>query len=68
MTLSSMIRKSPAATRGLFTQGNTFVLEDLGSTNGTFVNGQRLMGPNMLRPGDVITFGERMSLVFNLGF
>jgi predicted component of type VI protein secretion system len=48
----------------LFTQGNTFVLEDLGSTNGTFVNGQRLMGPNMLRPGDVITFGERMSLVF----
>lgn len=48
----------------LFTQGNTFVLEDLGSTNGTFVNGQRLAGPNMLRPGDVITFGERMSLVF----
>jgi predicted component of type VI protein secretion system len=48
----------------LFTQGNTFVLEDLGSTNGTFVNGQRLVGPNMLRPGDVITFGERMSLVF----
>lgn len=48
----------------LFTQGNTYVLEDLGSTNGTFVNGQRLMGPNMLRPGDVITFGERMSLVF----
>jgi predicted component of type VI protein secretion system len=48
----------------LYTQGNTFVLEDLGSTNGTFVNGQRLMGPNVLRPGDVITFGERMSLVF----
>jgi predicted component of type VI protein secretion system len=48
----------------LFTQGNAFVLEDLGSTNGTFVNGQRLMGPNVLRPGDVITFGERMSLVF----
>ncbi len=48
----------------LFMQGNTFAIEDLGSTNGTFVNGQRLMGPNMLRPGDVITFGERMSLVF----
>ncbi len=48
----------------LFMQGNTFALEDLGSTNGTFVNGQRLMGPNVLRPGDVITFGERMSLVF----
>ncbi len=48
----------------LFSQGNTYALEDLGSTNGTFVNGQRLMGPNVLRPGDVITFGERMSLVF----
>lgn len=47
-----------------YLQGNGFVLEDLGSTNGTFVNGQRLMGPNVLRPGDVITFGERMSLVF----
>ena len=48
----------------LFVQGNSYILEDLGSTNGTFVNGQRLMGPNVLRPGDVITFGERMSLVY----
>lgn len=48
----------------LFSQGNSYILEDLGSTNGTFVNGQRLMGPNVLRPGDVITFGERMSLIF----
>lgn len=48
----------------LFLQGNSYILEDLGSTNGTFVNGQRLMGPNVLRPGDVITFGERMSLVY----
>lgn len=48
----------------LFVQGNSYIIEDLGSTNGTFVNGQRLMGPNVLRPGDVITFGERMSLVY----
>lgn len=48
----------------LFLQGNGYVLEDLGSTNGSFVNGQRLMGPNLLRPGDTITFGERMSLVY----
>lgn len=48
----------------LFTQGTSYVIEDLGSTNGTFVNGQRLMGPNVLRPGDVITFGERLSMVF----
>ncbi len=50
----------------LFLQGNSYILEDLGSTNGSFVNGQRLMGPNVLRPGDVITFGERMSLVYEL--
>ena len=30
------------------------VLEDLGSTNGTFVNGQRLTGPYVLRSGDTI--------------
>lgn len=48
----------------LFVQGSGYIIEDLGSTNGTFVNGQRLMGPNVLRPGDMITFGERMSLVY----
>ncbi len=48
----------------LYAQGNSYVLEDLGSTNGSFVNGQRLMGPNVLRPGDTVTFGERMSMVF----
>lgn len=48
----------------LLLQGATYVIEDLGSTNGTFVNGQRLMGPNVLRPGDVMTFGERVSVVF----
>src|SRR5512138_922366 len=48
----------------LFLQGASYVLEDLGSTNGSFVNGQRLVGPNILRPGDTITFGERMSLVY----
>jgi hypothetical protein len=31
-------------------QAGGYVLEDLGSTNGTFVNGQRLMGPHVLRP------------------
>ena len=48
----------------LFNQGSGFVVEDLGSTNGTFINGQRLVGPNVLRPGDVMTFGERLSLVY----
>lgn len=48
----------------LYLQGNGFVVEDLGSTNGTFVNGQRLLGPYILRPGDTVTFGERLSVVF----
>jgi len=48
----------------LYIQGGSYVLEDLGSTNGTFVNGQRLGGAGILRPGDSITFGERMSLVY----
>lgn len=50
----------------LYIQGSSYVLEDLGSTNGSFVNGQRLAGPVLLRPGDSVTFGERMNLVFEL--
>ena len=33
------------------------VVEDLGSTNGTFVNGHRLGGPRVLSAGDVIDLG-----------
>ncbi|CAA9468000.1 MAG: hypothetical protein AVDCRST_MAG65-487, partial [uncultured Solirubrobacteraceae bacterium] len=39
------------------------VLEDLDSTNGTWVNGQRLGAPRELDPGDVIRIG-RTSLRF----
>ena len=42
------------------------LLEDLGSTNGTYVNGQRLMGPHLLRPGELIVFGENVSLIFDV--
>jgi pSer/pThr/pTyr-binding forkhead associated (FHA) protein len=31
---------------------------DVGSTNGTFVNGGRLVEPHRLRPGDVVRVGE----------
>jgi len=41
------------------------VLEDLGSTNGTFVNGERLMAPQVLNPGDLIGFGEIVTLIFD---
>jgi pSer/pThr/pTyr-binding forkhead associated (FHA) protein/S1-C subfamily serine protease len=34
-----------------------FVLQDLGSRNGTFVNGQRVTGDTLLKGGDIIGFG-----------
>jgi predicted component of type VI protein secretion system len=42
-----------------------YVLEDLGSTNGTYVGGERLSGPLALNPGDMIGLGENVSLVFS---
>jgi pSer/pThr/pTyr-binding forkhead associated (FHA) protein len=41
-----------------------FVLEDLGSTNGTFVGGERLVAPRVLNPGEGIGLGENISMVF----
>ena len=37
--------------------GTDVVLEDLGSTNGTVLNGARIDGAHTLRPGDVIDIG-----------
>jgi pSer/pThr/pTyr-binding forkhead associated (FHA) protein len=45
-------------------QADGIVIEDLGSTNGTFINGQRISTPQILHPGDVITFGENIVMVF----
>jgi pSer/pThr/pTyr-binding forkhead associated (FHA) protein len=38
-------------------RGAEAVLEDLGSTNGTLLNGARVAGAQTLRPGDVIDIG-----------
>jgi pSer/pThr/pTyr-binding forkhead associated (FHA) protein len=38
-------------------QDDLAVVEDLGSTNGTYVNGQPIEGPRALRPGDRIRVG-----------
>lgn len=39
-------------------RGSRFFLRDLRSTNGTWVNTQRIEGEAVLRPGDVIRFDE----------
>jgi predicted component of type VI protein secretion system len=50
-------------------QSGSYVIEDLGSTNGTFVDGQRLIGPHLLRPGEIIMLGEKIQLVYEgVGF
>jgi pSer/pThr/pTyr-binding forkhead associated (FHA) protein len=47
-------------------QGVTYVLEDLGSTNGTFVNSARLSTPRPLNPGDMMGVGETISLSYEV--
>ncbi|HEX7246679.1 MAG TPA: FHA domain-containing protein [Actinomycetota bacterium] len=41
----------------LFAKNGSWYVEDLGSTNGTFVNDQRLGAPAMVQPGDRIRTG-----------
>jgi predicted component of type VI protein secretion system len=45
-------------------QAGGFILEDLGSTNGTAVNGDRLTSRHVMRVGEVISLGEHVALVF----
>ncbi|MGW1157906.1 FHA domain-containing protein [Streptomyces sp. NPDC002513] len=44
-------------------QGGLWVLRDLGSTNGTTVNGRRVIGAAVVRDGDQVSFG---SMAFRL--
>jgi hypothetical protein len=42
----------------LYPQGDSVVVEDLGSTNGTYLNGEPLGGPQPLHDGDRIRIGD----------
>jgi hypothetical protein len=44
-------------------QGEGYAIEDLGSRNGTLVNGARIGAPTPLRPGDRITIGSLQFVV-----
>lgn len=42
----------------VFRQGNIMVIEDLGSTNGTYLNEEVLQTPRPLHPGDRVRIGD----------
>jgi hypothetical protein len=42
----------------IFEQGNIVVIEDLGSTNGTYLNEEVLQTPRPLHPGDRVRIGD----------
>ena len=45
-------------------QGHAYALEDLGSSNGTWVNNARIKRPVLLNPGDSIGVGQSVSATF----
>jgi hypothetical protein len=46
----------------VWVEGDRVRVEDLGSRNGTFVNGQRLSGPGDIRDGDIVDLGNKVRL------
>ena len=47
-------------------EGDDYVLRDLGSSNGTFLNGKRIFGPTKLKDGDEVVIGTS-KMEFRLG-
>ncbi len=47
-------------------RGDQIIVEDLGSTNGTLVNGRRITGPHVLQPTETIAVGSSVFSVEGL--
>ena len=47
--------------------GHGWILEDLDSSNGTWVDGQRISGPVVLAPGSQVTLGTSVVLSLEMG-
>jgi ABC-type multidrug transport system ATPase subunit len=62
-----LIIDSPGVSRRharIFAQDGQYLIEDLGSSNGTFVNHNRLSAPCLLQNGDQIQLGNAVHLTF----
>jgi pSer/pThr/pTyr-binding forkhead associated (FHA) protein len=46
--------------------GTRYVVEDLDSANGTFVNEERISGPHILENGDLLRLGQQVELAFQV--
>ncbi len=46
-------------------EGDRYKIEDLNSTNGTYIDGQRLIGPHIMSIGEIIMFGDNVGVVFD---
>jgi pSer/pThr/pTyr-binding forkhead associated (FHA) protein len=46
-------------------RGTSYVLEDLGSANGTWVNGAKVTNPVTLKPGDTVGLSQDIKLLFS---
>jgi predicted component of type VI protein secretion system len=51
----------------LFGKKGLLLVKDLGSSNGTFVNGKRIQEQRVLEPGDELTIGQVMLRVAKVG-
>ena len=49
----------------IFFKDGEFFLEDLGSTNGTYINGKQVRKPVLLKDGDLVSFGENNVFEFS---
>jgi predicted component of type VI protein secretion system len=48
----------------LYKHGDNYLVEDLGSTNGTIVNGQKIRGPKQLTNHDYVAMGQNIGYEF----
>jgi len=65
---SDIVIDSPGVSRRharIHRTSDGYVLEDLGSSNGTYVNLRRLTGPYLLQPGDAIRLGVGVTIEFH---